>query len=183
MGDSSAQGDLNTPLQELVGASASFGQWTLKISGPPIEKNYTWDEGWKTGKAFTVVFVSKDSSQYCMGRFTWRGAQPDAEKKFAEAKAKFKANSVWKLTNVQLVKHDKPLYIGCSVKATIDINTSKFTQVLQSTEFQGLEPTLAEDLSALLKSRVGRECPPDATPLNAKKSRKLAESPTDVSLG
>ena len=50
------------------------------------------------------------------------------------------------------MKHDKPLYIGCSVKATIDINTSKFTQVLQSTEFQGLEPTPAEDLSALLKS-------------------------------
>ena len=99
-----------------------------------------------------MVFVSKDSSQYCIGRFTWRGAQPDAEKKFAEAAATFKANSVWKLTNVQLVKHDKPLYIGCSVKATIDINTSKFTQVLQSTEFQGLEPTPAEDLSALLKS-------------------------------
>ena len=34
-------------------------------------------------------------------------------------------------------------------------------------------------------SSVGgkRECPPDATPLDAKKSRKLAESPTDASLG
>ena len=38
MAESSAQADLNTPLQELAGSSASFGQWTLKISGPPIEK-------------------------------------------------------------------------------------------------------------------------------------------------
>ena len=66
MAEGSAQGDVNTPLQELIGTSASFGQWTLKISGPPIEKHYTWDQGRKTGKAFTVVFVSKDSSQYCM---------------------------------------------------------------------------------------------------------------------
>ena len=83
-----------------------------------------------------MVFVSKDSSQYCIGRFTRRGAKADAEEKLAEAQAKFKANTVWKLTNVQLVKHDKPLYIGCSVKATIDINASKFTPVLQSAEFQ-----------------------------------------------
>ena len=95
MAEGSAQGDVNTRLQELIGSSASFGQWTLKISGPPIEKNYIWDEGWKTCKAFTVVFVSKDSSQYCMGRFTWRGAKPDAEKKFLEAKAKFQENIVW----------------------------------------------------------------------------------------
>ena len=148
MAEGSAQGDVNTQLQELIGTSASFGQWILNISGPPIDNNYTFDQGRKQGKAFTVMFVSRDSSQYCMGRFTRRGAKTDAEKKFAEAQAKSKANTVWKVTNVQLVKHDKPLYIGCSVKATIDINTSKFTQVLQSTEFQGLEPTPAEDLSA-----------------------------------
>ena len=71
MAESSAQADLNTPLQELAGASASFGQWTLKISGPPIEKTYPFDQGRKTGKAFTVVFVSKDSTQYCAGRFTF----------------------------------------------------------------------------------------------------------------
>ena len=101
MAESSAQGDLNTPLQELVGASASFGQWTLKISGPPIEKNYMFDQGRKQGKAFAVMFVSRDSSQYCMGRFTRRGAKADAEKKFAEAQAKFNANTVWKVTHVQ----------------------------------------------------------------------------------
>ena len=40
-------------------------------------------------------------------------------------------------------------------------------------------------LHMLSCSSVGekRECPPDATPLDAKKSRGLAESPTDVSLG
>ena len=40
-------------------------------------------------------------------------------------------------------------------------------------------------LHMLSCSSVGekRECPPDATPLDAKKSRELAESPTDVSLG
>ena len=109
MAEKSAQADLNTPLQELVGASASFGQWTLKISGPPIEKTYTFDQGRKTGKAFTVIFVSKDSTQYCAGRFTRRGTKADAEKKYDEAKAKVKANIVWKVTNVQLVKHEKPL--------------------------------------------------------------------------
>ena len=152
MAESSAQADLNTPLQELAGASASLGQWKLKISGPPIEKTYPFDQGRKTGKAFTVVFVSKDSTQYCAGRFTRRGTKAEAEKKYAEAKAKFKANTVWKLTHAQLVKHEKPVYIGCSVKATIDINASKFTPVLQSAEFQSLEPTPAEDLSALLEA-------------------------------
>ena len=45
--------------------------------------------------------------------------------------------------------------------------------------------TVLRKLHMLSCSSVGgkRECPPDATPLNAKKSKKLAESPTDASLG
>ena len=45
--------------------------------------------------------------------------------------------------------------------------------------------TVLRKLHMLSCSSIGgkRACPPDATPLNAKKSRKLAESPTDASLG
>ena len=45
--------------------------------------------------------------------------------------------------------------------------------------------TVLRKLHMLSCSSVGgkRECPPDATPLNANKSKKLAESPTDTSLG
>jgi len=44
--------------------------------------------------------------------------------------------------------------------------------------------TVLRKLHMLSCSSVGgkRECPPDATPLNAKKPRRLAESPTDASL-
>ena len=45
--------------------------------------------------------------------------------------------------------------------------------------------TVLRKMHMLSCSSVGgkREYPPDATPLDAKKSRKLAESPTDASLG
>lgn len=143
----------STPLAELVSSSAGFGRWKVKVAGPPKEHEYTyqWDGRAKTGKSFSVVLLSSDATQYCYGKFTRRGKEPKATEDFAKAKTKFQDGSVWLLTKPTLTK-DKKLYIGSSVKAVVDLNSSTMTPVLQSTEFAQLVPTPAESLETLLQA-------------------------------
>ena len=143
----------DTPLPELVGGSAGIGRWTLKVCGPPTDKEYTyqWNGKPQRGKAFTVLLVSEDSTQYCYGKFMRRGKEPQATTNYNQAKEKFKDGTTWSVTKVTLAK-EKPLYIGSSVKAVIDLNATTTAPVLQSTRFATLEPTPAEELAALLEA-------------------------------
>jgi hypothetical protein len=102
------------------------------------------------GKAFAVLLVSKDTTQYCYGKFTRRGKEPKATTDFEAAKNKFQEGTVWLFTKAALITKEKPLYIGSSVKAVIDLNSSTTAPVLQSTAFAQLVPTPAEDIATLL---------------------------------
>ena len=147
----------STPLPELIGGSAGFGCWTLKICGPPKDRDYTYqrDGRERTGKAFTVLLLSPDTTQYCYGKFVRRGREPRATSDYTKAKERFQDGTVWRLNKVALTK-DKPLYIGSPVKAVIDLNASTATAVLQSTDFSKLLPTPAEDLATLLEAPVSQ---------------------------
>ena len=103
------------------------------------------------GKTFTVLLLSTDTTQYCYGKFTRRGKEPKATTEFVKAGSKFQDGTVWLVTKPTLSK-EKPLYIGSSVKAVIDLNTSTVTPVLQSTAFANLVPTPAENLDTLLQA-------------------------------
>jgi hypothetical protein len=160
----------DSPLAELVFGSAGLGRWTLKIVGPPKVKEYTyqWDGKTNNGKAFTVLLISKDTTQYCYGKFTRRGKQEAGNADFRAAMEKFQDGTVWLFTKATLITKEKPLYIGSSVKAVIDLNSSKNTPVLQSTGFAQLMPTPAEDLTTLLEAAKNQRV--DVTALVVKMS-------------
>ena len=103
----------NTPLPELVGGSAGFGSWKVKVCGHPKERDYTykWDGKTIHGKSFTVLLVSSDTTQYCYGKFTRRGKEPKASAAFKNAAEKFQDGTVWLITKPTLAK-EKTLYIA-----------------------------------------------------------------------
>ena len=86
----------STPLLELVGGSAGLCKWRLKVVGEPKERKYKYEKNGKDheGAAFSIVLVSIDPAQYCKGKFTRRGNNPNAKKCFAEAKKIQRWNSV-----------------------------------------------------------------------------------------
>ena len=165
----------NTPLPELVGGSAGFGRWMLKVVGHPKEKEYSykWDGKTNHGKSFTVLLVSEDTTQYCYGKFTRRGREPKATADFKKAKETFHDGSVWLVTKAALAR-EKPLYIGSSVKAVIDLNASTTAAVLQSTAYSQLVPTPAEDLATLLEATDSQRV--DVTALVVKVSETRAHT-------
>ena len=60
------------------------------------------------------------------------GKEPNATENFERAKKKFKRGIVWKVSKVSLAKQNSK-HLGCSCKVLIDMNTSTFQPVLQST--------------------------------------------------
>ena len=161
----------NTPLPELANGSAGLGRWLLKIDGPPQERTYTYkvDNGKTTreGKAFTVKFVSEEPHNYCYGTFTKRGKEPGASNNYSKALASNIAGTSWVLTKATLAK-TKPLYIGSSVKAVVDMNSSTLSPVLQSMTLANLKAQPEEDLAALLEAPANQRV--DVTALVCKVS-------------
>ena len=143
------------PLQNLTEQSAGVGTWLLSVANVPRPVEYTWSSGGKrgTGKKLECLLVSEDSTQYCLGRFTRRGKEPQATQYFNAAAEKFKQGSIWKVNKISLVKTNKQ-YIGCSHKVVIDMNTSNFQPVLQSMVSMPRQATPPENLLTLL------QCPP-----------------------
>ena len=95
--------------------------------------------------------VSKDSSQYCLGKFKRKGKEPEASAEFSKAKARFFDQSIWKVSKVALT-NDKMLYTGSPIKGTIDMNATAFLPVLQGTEEMLAQATPPEELATLLES-------------------------------
>ena len=143
------------PLQNLTEQSAGVGTWLLSVVNVPQPKEYTWTKGSSqgTGKKLECLLVSEDSTQYCLGRYTRKGPEPQATQNFKAAAEKFKKGSIWKATKISLAKTNTK-YIGCSQKIVIDMNTSNFQPVLQSTVSMPGQATPPEDLFTLL------QCPP-----------------------
>ena len=62
---------------------------------------------------------------------------------------------MWKVSKVSLAKQDSK-YLGCSCKVLIDMNTSSFQPVLQSTVKMPMEAAPPEDLATLLSCPEGQ---------------------------
>ena len=101
------------------------------------------------GTTFAVLFVPEDTTKYCKGKFTRRGKGAKGTASFDKAMERFLDGTVWLLTKAALVSKEKPLYIGSSANFVIDLNSSTFSPVLQSTAFTNLVPTPAEALATL----------------------------------
>ena len=80
----------DTPLTELIGGSAGLGRWMLKVARAPwvSDYKYQWDGKTVEGKAFTVLMLSHDTTQYCYGKFTRRGDAVKAEAIYKKTKDK-----------------------------------------------------------------------------------------------
>ena len=145
------------PLPELTEQSAGVGAWILKVSGEAQASTYPWNKNGKSGKGARLdwVLVSEDSTQYCQGLYKRKGQEPAATREIDAAKAKYKPNSIWKASKLSLIK-ENPKYLGCSCKVFIDMNTSSFQPVLQSTVQMPIQATPPEHLSELLQCPGGQ---------------------------
>ena len=123
------------PLQNLTEQSAGVGTWLLSVANEPRPVEYTWKKKpgqMVTGKKFECLLVSEDSTEYCLGVYKRKSKEPVATREFKAAAERFKKVSVWKVNKISLVKTDSK-YLGCSHKVVIDLNTSNFQPVRQST--------------------------------------------------
>ena len=140
-------------LAEMTTQSAKIGRWILRVCTPPEEQDFQYMVKGKDvkGKVFTCCFVSGDSSQYCIGKYYRRGKEPQASEQFLAAKTKFQDQTTWKVSQVSLT-NDKPLYLGSPVKVVIDMNSTSFQPMMQTTVTMPAQPTPSEDLATLLES-------------------------------
>ena len=140
-------------LPELTTQSAKIGRWMLRVCTPPEEQDFQYMLKSKqvTGKVFTCYFVSTDSSHYCLGKYKRRGKEPQASQEFLAAKEKFQDQTMWVVSHVSLT-NEKSLYVGSTIKLVLDMNTTSFQPVLQSTVMMPEQPTPSEDLATLLES-------------------------------
>ena len=99
--------------------------------------------------------MSEDSTEYCLGLFRRKGKEPGATKEFTAAAAKFTKGSIWKASKITLANTDRK-YLGCSHKVAIDLNSSTFQPVLQSTVKMPSQATPPEDLYTLLQCIPGQ---------------------------
>ena len=104
-----------------------------------------------TGKVFSCYFVGTDSSHYCLGKYKRRGKEPQASQEFLAAKKKFQDQTMWVVSHVSLT-NDKSLYVGSTIKLVLDMNSTSFQPVLQSSVILPKQPTPSEDLATLLES-------------------------------
>ena len=135
------------PLQNLTEQSGGVGRWLVTVVMPPREVIYTWNMGGKSGqgKRLEYLLVSEDGAQYCEGSYKRIGKEPKATDDYNKAKQKFKKGTIWTVSKVSLTKQNTQ-YLGCSCKVVIDMNTSSFEPVLQSTVKMPLQAAPADDL-------------------------------------
>ena len=140
------------PLHHLTEQSAGVGTWMVKVAMEPCDLTYSWTKNNKTnnGRKLEFVLVSDDATKYCQGLYQRRGKEPKATEDFEAAKRKFHKGTIWKVSKVSLAKQN-PKYMGCSCKISIDMNTSKFEPVLQSTINMPMQAAPPEDLATLLE--------------------------------
>ena len=145
------------PLQTLTEQSGGVGRWLLTVVMPPQEVTYKWNRGGKSGEAkkLQYLLVSEDGAQYCEGSYRRIGKEPKATDDYNKAKQKFKKGTIWTVCKVSLAKQDTR-YLGCSCKLVIDMNTSSFQPVLQSTVKMPLQAAPADDLETLLQCPQGQ---------------------------
>ena len=145
------------PLQNLTEQSGGVGRWLVIVGMNPREVTYKWNKGGKSGegKKLEFLLVSEDASQYCEGMYKRIGKEPKATDDYNKAKQKFKKGTIWTLSKVSLTKQSTQ-YLGCSCKVVIDMNTSSFQPVLQSTVKMPLQAAPADDLETLLQCPQGQ---------------------------
>jgi len=124
---------------------------------PPREVTYNWSKNGKSGegKKLLLLLVSEDATQYCEGSYRRIGKEPKATDDFKKAKDKFKQGTIWRVSKVSLMKQNTK-YLGCSCKVVIDMNTSSFEPVLQSTVKMPLQAAPPDDLETLLQCPEGQ---------------------------
>ena len=145
------------PLQNLTEQSGGVGRWLVIVGMSPREVIYKWNKGGKSGegKKLEFLLVSEDASQYCEGVYKRIGKEPKATDDYNKAKQKFKKGTIWTLSKVSLTKQSTQ-YLGCSCKVVIDMNTTSFQPVLQSTVKMPLQAAPADDLETLLQCPQGQ---------------------------
>ena len=152
--DSGGPGHEMQSLAEMTTQSAKIGRWLLRLWTPPDEEDYQYTMRGKTiqGKVLRCCFVSTDSTHYCIGKYKRKGKEPQASEEFRAIKNKFQNATMWRLSRVSLL-NEKPIYLGSPIKIVIDLNSTVFQPLLQSTVTMPSHPTPPEDLATLLESQ------------------------------
>ena len=129
----------------------------LILVSDPRDSEYNWTKRGAsgTGRKLEYVLVSEDGTQYCEGVYKRIGKEPNATENFELAKKKFNRGTVWKVSKVSLARQNSK-YLGCSCKVLIDMNTSTFQPVLQSTVKMPTQAAPPEDLATLLSCPEGQ---------------------------
>ena len=145
------------PLQNFTEQSGGVGRWLVPCVMPPREVTYNWSKHGKSGegKQLLLLLVSEDATQYCEGSYRRIGKEPKATDDFKKAKDKFKQGTIWRVSKVSLMKQNTK-YLGCSCKVVIDMNTSSFGLVLQSTVKMPLQAAPPDGLETLVQCPEGQ---------------------------
>ena len=156
---------LKEVLSQEAGKSAVIEMKVLS-SDLAVYEYSTRDGKKKEGRKLTIILITKDASQYCIGvaKMTPRGGVKDME----EVQKKWAVGTCWKLSKIVPDKTEKQAYINTSVKIAIELRKTDSKMMLQSPDFPSVPApnvsvanilTLREhqrfDLIALVTTKIG----------------------------
>ena len=146
----------STSLRELTPSTCGVGAWILRVVHPRvIDYLYQYQNQERKGRKMECILASKDSDCYCMGLIKHAGSGDTADKTFKAAAAKFKDNTIWRLTRITLAI-DKPQYVSSPIKHVIDLSKTKVSPVLESSTFPKA-PTPPDALATTLRISRGQK--------------------------
>ena len=122
---------LKEVLSQEAGKSAVIEMKVLS-SDLAVYEYSTRDGKKKEGRKLTIILITKDASQYCIGvgKMTPRGGVKDME----ELQKKWAVGTCWKLSKIVPDKTEKQAYINTSVKIAIELRKTDSKMMLQSEE-------------------------------------------------
>ena len=94
----SGSGTSTQALQELTPATASIGEWIVKVytDAKVISYSYTYGGQSKHAKKTEVLLLGQESEEYCIGRAR-KGNTARDESALAALAGKFKSGTLWKM--------------------------------------------------------------------------------------
>lgn len=154
----SGSGTSTQALQELTPATASIGEWFVKVyrDAQVIPYSYTYRGETKHAKKTEVLLLGQESEEYCIGRAR-KGNTAKDESALAALAARFKDGTLWKMSKVSLISENKA-HLGSSVKVVVDLAKTTFTPVLQSSVPMPVAPAPVELLSGILAVKATQRC-------------------------
>ena len=120
-----------TPLGNLTKSSAKTTDFLVRVFNPQsIQYSFKSRKDGKTVDKvrFSCILIGVDASHYCEASVKTSADDVKA------ALEKFKAGTVWRLSNVCFDGHSSEEYLHTSVRVVVDLKRTRCAPVLQGTE-------------------------------------------------